>query len=378
MKLLELLIQFTALAEANDVPAIARLLNEHPEMVATHECAASMMHDAALDGNTALVALLVERGVDINIPRDPEWPERPIGTAAALNHAETIRWLVEHGSAINYEWDGGEPYCIPLSAVIRDGNLEIVKLLVEAGARLDVLDRRGLTPLSWAINLGKKEIAAYLRSKGAIEAHDAPGYREPETRNPILEYVEENFSRPEPLGWAAIVPEEVPVFIHVAADGEIACVITEGMSARAMKVPVGGERYQHAELVTYLYNWPEDRQLWLEPEYLWPIMWMRRIAQYPFEHNTWLGGQTPIIANGDPPVPLGPGTEMTCWLLLAEKEPLTRLEMADGREVFFYEMVPIHTAERDYEREHGIVALLEKLADNKVMGHVNPKRESVV
>ena len=106
---------------------------------------------------------------------------------------------------------------------------------------------------------------------------------------------------------------------------------------------------------------------------------MRRLSQYPFENNTWLGGQTSIIANGDPPLPLGTGTEMTCWLLLAEKEPLARFEMPDGRSVVFYEMIPIHTAERNFKhRDHGMVAPVEKFAEQKMPNYVEPKRKSVV
>ena len=85
-----------------------------------------------------------------------------------------------------------------------------------------------------------------------------------------------------------------------------------------------------------------------------------------------------VVANDDPPRPLGPNTAMTCWLLLADKEPLDRVEMPDGRSVVFYEMIPIHTAERHFERKHGTQALLEKFAEHNVPEHINPRRPSVV
>ena len=48
--------------------------------------------------------------------------------------------------------------------------MEVVRLLVERGTRLDMKDLvYGATPLGWAEYGDKKEIAAYLRSVGAKE-----------------------------------------------------------------------------------------------------------------------------------------------------------------------------------------------------------------
>lgn len=378
----DLRIRYAALEAANDLAGIAHLLTEHPELVATSECAAHLMYNAARLGNTALVALLVEHGVDANIFETPNWHDRPVGAAAIAGHNDTVRWLVEHGSDINYDPEDHEPFCVPLAHYVLKGDLEMVRLLVEAGAKLNVLDRRMTTPLSIAIRAKHKDIEDYLRSKGALEDRHTPGYvphRQRESYlNPILACVRGNFGDPEPSSWLPIVPDDVPVAIRVVFDHEIAVIFTEGMSAQPMNVPPGAEWYQYAELVAYLHNWPKDPKDWLQPEYLWPVTWMRRLAQYPFEYNTWLGGPTTIIANGDPPQPLGPGTEMTCWLLLAEKEPMTRFTMPDGRSVFLYELVPIHTAERDFERNCGMQALLERFAEQKVDQYLDPKRPSAV
>jgi hypothetical protein len=234
------------------------------------------------------------------------------------------------------------------------------------------------TPLSIAFRAKHKGIEDYLRAQGAIEDHQVSGYTHHHQRNPILDCVRANFGEPEPNSWLPIVPDEVPVAIRLVFDNEIAVIFTEGMSARPMNVPPGVEQYQHAELVAYLFDWPKDSKAWLTPERIWPVTWMRRLAQYAFEYDTWLGGPTTIIANGDPPRSLGPGTQMTCWLLLAERAPLTRFKMSDGRSVFFYEMIPIHTAERDFERDCGMQALLDRFAEQNVPQYLDPKRASVV
>jgi hypothetical protein len=181
-------------------------------------------------------------------------------------------------------------------------------------------------------------------------------------------------------GWLPIVPDGDPtVSVRVATrDDGVVCLFTDGMSAQPMPPGPGGDAYQYAELAVYLVDWPEDPARWLEPEYIWPINWLRRLARYPFETDVGLGGPVAVVANGEPPEPLGPNTTMTCWLLLADKEPLDRVELPDGRSVVFYEMVPIHTAERDFEREHGTAALLERFAERQLPDSLDPNRPSVV
>jgi hypothetical protein len=63
---------------------------------------------------------------------------------------------------------------------------------------------------------------------------------------------------------------------------------------------------------------------------------------------------------------------------LADKAPLRGFVRPDGTEVVFYTLVPIHTAERDFERRNGLRALLQKFAQANVPSHVDPHRESVV
>ena len=177
-------------------------------MISTRECAADMVHRAAGMSNPALLALLVQHGADVNIPADPNWRDRPIGAAARAGHKETVRWLVEHGSEINYDPEDHEFYCEPLAHFVLQGDMEMVKLLVEHRARLNVLDRRLTTPLSIAIRCKHKEIIDYLRSKGAIEDYQLPGFLPHEQRNPILDCVRNNFGQPEIESWLPIVPDD--------------------------------------------------------------------------------------------------------------------------------------------------------------------------
>jgi len=373
--------RFYALFEDSDSQAISDLLDDFPQMLLDVECASDFMHSAAMMGRTDLVALLHARGVDVNIRHTEQVPEIPLTTAAGSDRAETVKWLIEHGSRINHEWGGFQPICRALASAVRNGNLEISKMLVEADAVLDVLDRTGRTPLTWAHEYGQKEIADYLRSKGAVEAKDAPGYAElmaKRKKPPIVDCVQQRLGPAHSLSWLPIIPDEVPVAVNAVFNEDHYCLFTNGMSERAMVTPPEMEHYQFAELVLYLDDWDTDVNAWQNPEQLWAINWVRRLTQIPFENNTWLGGKWTIISNEEPPQPLSEFTDMTCWLLLGEKKPLDRALLPDGKTVVFYTLMPIHTGERDYILREGLVSFLRLFEKYDVHVHLDPSRQSML
>jgi hypothetical protein len=373
--------RFFALFEAGDNQAICDLLDECPQMLSDVDCAASFMHAAAMMGRTDVVALLHARGVDVNIRDSEQVPEIPLVSAAGADRSETVKWLIERGSVINHEWGGFRPICRALANAARNGNIYISRMLVEAGAVLDVLDRTDRTPLTWAIEYGQKEIADYLRSKGAVEAKDVPGYAERTAKkriSPIAGWVQDRLGPAHPLSWIPIIPDEVPVTICAVFNEDHYCLFTSGMSEKAMTTPPEMEHYQYAELVLYLDGWDTDVNAWRKPEQLWAINWVRRLTQIPFENNTWLGGRWTIISNEEPPQPLSEFTDMTCWLLLGEKKPLDRALLHDGKTVVFYTLMPIHTAERDFIFKEGIVPFLRLFEKNDTPVALDPARPSVL
>lgn len=365
----------------DDLGMARKVLQRHPSLVSSPTDASFLMHDAAMEGKTQYIALLHEFGVDVNIPRSSETPQRPIWTAVVQGEIETVRWLIEHGSDINWGDVDERPYCVPLPVAIRERYDEIVKLLVEAGADLLAKDRNNLTPLDWAVAV-RPEMVDYLRSKGAKRSTELPGYvppPPPPKKDRIVNYAETIFGYSLDVPFAPILPETVPIGIHGHGTHETCSLFTKGMSEQPMTVPPGGEAYQYAELLMQFPFewWPQDGD-WTQDRCRWLLQWLYRVAQIPFETNTWFGGQWGIISNEEPPVPLSAFTPTTCWLLLAEKGPLTRFERDDGRSVVFYTMIPIHTAERDLVLQAGIVELLKKFAQNDIPDYIVPDRPSVV
>jgi len=84
---------------------------------------------AALYGNAPMLALLLGRGVELNA----------------------------------FSPEGMHPHATALHHAVASGSVDAVKVLVEAGAALDVRDRAyDGTPLEWAEYLEKTDVAAYL------------------------------------------------------------------------------------------------------------------------------------------------------------------------------------------------------------------------
>ncbi len=87
--------------------------------------------------------------------------------AAQHGHAEIVSLLLDHGEDPNrFNPEGFHSHSTPLHQAVCADHLEVVKVLVERGARLDLRDTiyQG-TPLGWANHCKRPAIAEYLRAK---------------------------------------------------------------------------------------------------------------------------------------------------------------------------------------------------------------------
>ncbi len=125
--------------------------------------------EAAALGELETVQQLVEESPDIRNAVAPDG-FNPLGLAAFFSHADVLAWLLAQGADPNKPSQNQMGvYPINSAAANRneDNALELVRLLVEAGADVDAAQRSGWTPLHQASAHGFESLASYLLESGA-------------------------------------------------------------------------------------------------------------------------------------------------------------------------------------------------------------------
>jgi ankyrin repeat protein len=223
-------------AHANDIGMAEFLIEAGADVSARNRVGASPMLSAVINGNAQLIGLLLENGADANAAvsntgdtplmlaartgiaeavqvlldhgadvnaRETWGQTTPLMWAVAENHAAVARILVSHGADIEARsvyippdtgrgFEGGLPRdrrpeevgavifaggeLTPLLIAARDGHLESVQVMVEAGADINAIAADGKDALGLAIFNGSYDIAHYLVDAG-INVNQADAQR---------------------------------------------------------------------------------------------------------------------------------------------------------------------------------------------------------
>jgi truncated hemoglobin YjbI len=140
---------------------VRQQLAASPELVsARYVRGRTLLHDAAAAGCVPMVELLLKLGA----PTDGALYQ--VGNACtAPTGGDVVRLLAKAGADVNVQ--ERVKRCAPLHMAARRGNLPVAKALLDCGARLEVRDSLGETPLRRAVNCNKVEVAALLLARGA-------------------------------------------------------------------------------------------------------------------------------------------------------------------------------------------------------------------
>ncbi|GMU52170.1 MAG: hypothetical protein AMXMBFR33_13160 [Candidatus Xenobia bacterium] len=95
--------------------------------------------------------------------RDDEG-ETALMEAAEEGHLEVVRWLLEQGARPNLHDDEGETALIEAA---EEGRRDVVALLLDWGAFINAHNHRGRTALMEAVTEGHTEVVALLLQRGA-------------------------------------------------------------------------------------------------------------------------------------------------------------------------------------------------------------------
>lgn len=151
-------------------------------------------------------------------------------------------------------------------------------------------------------------------------------------------------------------------------------LITSGMSDKPMYLPKDiakqHRRFARAEIIAYAHT----------PDPVF-IELLRRVANYPFEQNTWIAPWH-TIPNGTPPEPLFPGSELdTVGIAECVVEPdrtiSTELKVSRAPVTLLW-LLPITSPEREYALANGFDKLLDVFVEKDLQIELDPKRQSLI
>ena len=117
---------------------------------------------AASIGDDAVIELLLERGVDIDV-RD-KGGNTPLLSAVAAGRHPTARMLLAKGADVDAR---GSCEHTPLHRAVMRGDEEMVELLLEGGADMEAGDFKGQTAADWAALKGRRRLVDLLVRRGA-------------------------------------------------------------------------------------------------------------------------------------------------------------------------------------------------------------------
>jgi truncated hemoglobin YjbI/ankyrin repeat protein len=143
---------------------VQHTLSRTPALAREQYNGRTLLHEAAINANTALVELLLKLGAE---------PKAGVHTPlySVGNECQTpgitpvITALVKAGADINSS--EGPKQSTPLHMAARRDNAEVATALLDHGANIEARDSNGDTPLRRAVNCNQPNVAAVLVARGA-------------------------------------------------------------------------------------------------------------------------------------------------------------------------------------------------------------------
>jgi cytochrome c len=144
-----------------DAHAVAAALRRGANPNARHRHR-TLLNWAAQEGRDAVLAVLLAGGADPN-RADDDLRVRPLHTAAGFGHIRLVRRLLRAGAKPNVMARG---MGTPLHLAASYGHLLCVRALVQAGADVGLHDEDGKRAIEYARRYAHGEVVAYLASLG--------------------------------------------------------------------------------------------------------------------------------------------------------------------------------------------------------------------
>ena len=213
-----------------------------------------------------------------------------------------------------------------------------------------------------------------------------PAIGDGENIEAISDHIEKHIGKIE-IVFHEVVSDIVHIDVHWVRPTEnfpFHSFITSGMSDKPMNVPKEREAYRYIELCIFLpVNWPltiepykTTEETFKDENSYWPIRWLKKIARFPHEYNTWIGrGHT--IPNGEEAEPFAANTKFGCMMLfpsLSIGRDFAELITNDEKAIRFYCLFPLYKEEMELKLKKGTDALLDQFEKFQVTDVVDIQR----
>jgi len=151
--------------EKGDLEKVKKVIEEGENVNAYSEKGLFPLWRAAADNNYEMSELLINNGADVNQSINvPPGNSTAIELPCQEGYLNIIKLLVDNDAEVNIK---GYHDFTPIRIAARNGHVQIVKYLAQHGAEIDFRALDGATPLEHAASKGHYEIVQFLIEKGA-------------------------------------------------------------------------------------------------------------------------------------------------------------------------------------------------------------------
>jgi hypothetical protein len=139
-------------------------------------------------------------------------------------------------------------------------------------------------------------------------------------------------------------------------------LITSGMSDKPMNVPAGLEGLRFAELCILLPpDWLLDTESFKDENNYWPIRWLKQLARFPHEYDTFFCMEHSI--GGEENGPVSSNCSFCGFLFfvpMSLPEDFWHLKLENHEVIHFYCLIPLYKEEIEVKNNQGLDELLKR------------------
>ena len=144
----------------NETESIVRKLSEGFDVNAVDSGGRTLLMQAAIDNNHELVKILLDHGADPNIREERNWTA--LHFAVQEYNPFSTKLLLKKGADVNAQDDYGNSV-VSRAVMNSRGRGDVIQLLCEYGADVNLKNRSGISALDSAKNIANYDIVPFLQ-----------------------------------------------------------------------------------------------------------------------------------------------------------------------------------------------------------------------